>query len=228
MSDLFVEHMRPPSPRRRRSSSSRGTATTTAYRDEQDTDDDGDDVADASDTDADNDGIADDADPDDDNDGILDGDEAAGDRGWVCTDRLCVPLEFTQRSRAHVLAADEPRLETEYPVYRASDGTSIRRTAGVTLLELMAVVMVIGVLAVIAVPSYRQYVLRAQRTEAKSALLQLATNQERFYLASRTYGTVANLVRPICYPAPKGPSAALIESRSRSPTRPRTRPRPRR
>jgi type IV pilus assembly protein PilE len=68
------------------------------------------------------------------------------------------------------------------------------RMLGVTLLELMAVVLVIGVLGVIAVPSYRQYVMRAHRTEAKTALLQLQTNQERYYLANRTYGTVAQLV----------------------------------
>ncbi len=68
-----------------------------------------------------------------------------------------------------------------------------RRMAGVTLLELMAVVMVIGVLGVIAMPSYRQYVMRAQRTDAKTALLRLQTNQERFYLANRTYGGTANL-----------------------------------
>jgi type IV pilus assembly protein PilE len=64
---------------------------------------------------------------------------------------------------------------------------------GITLLELMAVVMVIGILGIIALPSYRQYVMRAQRTEAKAALLQLATNQERYYLANRSYGTVAQL-----------------------------------
>lgn len=62
-----------------------------------------------------------------------------------------------------------------------------RSMLGVTLLELMAVVMVIGVLGVIALPSYRQYVMRAQRTEAKNALLRLQVNQERFYLANRTY-----------------------------------------
>ena len=65
--------------------------------------------------------------------------------------------------------------------------------AGVTLLELMAVVMVIGILGMIAMPSYRQYVMRAQRTEAKTALLRLQTNQERFYLANRTYGGNASL-----------------------------------
>ena len=65
---------------------------------------------------------------------------------------------------------------------------------GITLLELMTVVVVIGILAAIAIPSYRQYVMRAHRAEAKAALLQLAANQERFYLANRTYGTLDNLI----------------------------------
>jgi type IV pilus assembly protein PilE len=65
--------------------------------------------------------------------------------------------------------------------------TAKRRQHGMTLLELMVVVVVIGALGVIAVPSYRQYVMRAQRTEAKTALLRLQTNQERFYLANRVY-----------------------------------------
>ena len=82
-------------------------------------------------------------------------------------------------------------------------GTAAARRGmlGVTLLELMVVVVVVGVLAMIAVPSYRQYVQRAQRTEAKNALLQLQTNQERFYLANRTYGTVAQLVAANLLPA---------------------------
>jgi type IV pilus assembly protein PilE len=78
-------------------------------------------------------------------------------------------------------------------VQRTSSSDSRRRIVGVTLLELMAVVMVIGILGVIAMPGYRQYVMRAHRTDAKSALLQLATNQERFYLANRTYGTILQL-----------------------------------
>lgn len=77
---------------------------------------------------------------------------------------------------------------------RGGTGVVLRsRVLGITLLELMAVIMVIGILGVIALPSYRQYVMRAQRTEAKSFLLQLATNQERFYLANQRYGTVAEL-----------------------------------
>jgi len=58
---------------------------------------------------------------------------------------------------------------------------------GVTLTELMIVVVIIGILAAIAYPNYRQYAARAKRNEAKAALLQIATNQERFYLQNNTY-----------------------------------------
>jgi len=58
---------------------------------------------------------------------------------------------------------------------------------GVTLMELMIVVVIIGILAAIAYPSYRDVVARTKRVEAKSALLQIATNQERFYLQNNSY-----------------------------------------
>ena len=54
-------------------------------------------------------------------------------------------------------------------------------------MELMIVVVIIGILTAIAYPSYRQFVTKAKRTEAKSALLQIATMQERFYLQNSTY-----------------------------------------
>jgi type IV pilus assembly protein PilE len=56
-----------------------------------------------------------------------------------------------------------------------------------TLIELLIVVVVISVLFSIAVPSYRQYVLRSHRVEAKAALLNLAAAQEKFYLQNNTY-----------------------------------------
>ena len=58
---------------------------------------------------------------------------------------------------------------------------------GVTLTELMIVVVIIGILAAIAYPNYRAYAARAKRNEAKAALLQIATNQERFYLQNNSY-----------------------------------------
>lgn len=62
---------------------------------------------------------------------------------------------------------------------------------GFTLIELVVVVVIIGILGVIGLPSYRAYMLRSQRTEAKDALVRLASNQERFYLQNSTY--TANL-----------------------------------
>jgi type IV pilus assembly protein PilE len=59
----------------------------------------------------------------------------------------------------------------------------------VTLLELMAVVVILGILASIAVPSYRSYIMRAQRSEATAMLLRVAAAQEKFYLQNNTYTT---------------------------------------
>jgi type IV pilus assembly protein PilE len=60
---------------------------------------------------------------------------------------------------------------------------------GMTLMELMIVVVIIGILAALSYPSYRSYVAKAKRNEAKAALLQIATLQERFYLQNNTYTT---------------------------------------
>lgn len=62
-----------------------------------------------------------------------------------------------------------------------------KKMRGVTLIELMIVVIVLGILAVVAYPNYRDFASRAKRNEAKAALLQIATNQERFYLNNQAY-----------------------------------------
>lgn len=62
-----------------------------------------------------------------------------------------------------------------------------KRMRGVTLIELMIVVIIVGILATVAYPSYRDFAARGKRNEAKAALLQIATNQERFYLNNNTY-----------------------------------------
>jgi type IV pilus assembly protein PilE len=57
-----------------------------------------------------------------------------------------------------------------------------RRSArsGFTLIELMIVVVVVAILAVLVLPSYQGYVMKARRTDAKAALTTAAQSLERF------------------------------------------------
>ncbi|CAG2127551.1 type IV pilin protein [Cupriavidus plantarum] len=92
----------------------------------------------------------------------------------------------------------------------------IRRPAGArgfTLIELMITVMIIGVLATIAIPSYQQYVQRARRTEAKSAMMRIMGAQERFFTVNNTYTqdpTALNF--PVCTGANTTGSADSCEA----------------
>ena len=61
------------------------------------------------------------------------------------------------------------------------------KSRGFTLIELMAVVVVIGILAAIAYPSYEQYVIRANRSAAQQLMLGIASRQEQYILDARTY-----------------------------------------
>lgn len=58
---------------------------------------------------------------------------------------------------------------------------------GVTLIELMIAVAIMGILASIAYPSYTSYVSKSNRTEAMRELVRIANLQEQFFMDNRTY-----------------------------------------
>lgn len=62
-----------------------------------------------------------------------------------------------------------------------------KRNAGITLMELLVVVTVIGVLAAIAIPSYRGYTMRASRADGKAALLAVSGQLERCFTRFNAY-----------------------------------------
>ncbi len=62
-----------------------------------------------------------------------------------------------------------------------------REAPGVTAIELVVVLAIGGILASLSVPAYRAHVLRANRGEARAALLSLATAEEKFYLQCNEY-----------------------------------------
>jgi type IV pilus assembly protein PilE len=63
------------------------------------------------------------------------------------------------------------------------------RSGGFTLIELMVTVAIVAILATIAVTTYSNQVLKSRRTEAKSALLDLAGREERLFSTTNAYSS---------------------------------------
>ncbi|WP_019623734.1 type IV pilin protein [Thioalkalivibrio thiocyanoxidans] len=70
-----------------------------------------------------------------------------------------------------------------------------RRMAGFTLIEVMIVVVVIGILAAIAYPSYQNHILKSQRADAHDALLRIQLEQERYRANNPRYADNSQLTQ---------------------------------
>ncbi|WP_435606141.1 type IV pilin protein [Pseudomonas knackmussii] len=63
----------------------------------------------------------------------------------------------------------------------------MQKETGFTLLELMMAIVIVGILAAIALPSYQAYVRRAACEDAKGVLVGAANLMERFRAQNNTY-----------------------------------------
>lgn len=66
------------------------------------------------------------------------------------------------------------------------------RAAGFTLIELMITVVVATILCSIAIPTYLHQLRESRRTDARSALLDLAAREERYFATNNKYSSTAS------------------------------------
>lgn len=64
-----------------------------------------------------------------------------------------------------------------------------KRNRGFTLIDVMIALAIIGILLMIAFPSYRAYLVRSSRLSAQSELVALANAQEKIFLNSNAYSS---------------------------------------
>lgn len=63
----------------------------------------------------------------------------------------------------------------------------MRGARGFTLIELMITVVVVGILAAIAYPSYQTYMKKSRRSDAQQMMLAISVRQAQYLLDARAY-----------------------------------------
>ena len=66
----------------------------------------------------------------------------------------------------------------------------VNNQAGFTLIEIMTVVVIIGILAAIAYPSYRDSVRKSHRSSAQAFMMEIAEREQQVFVDSRSYVAV--------------------------------------
>ena len=95
-----------------------------------------------------------------------------------------------------------------------------RRSAsvGFTLIEVMITVAIIGILAMVALPSYRDYILRGHLVDASNGLATIRAQMERHFQDNRSYATVGTFTTPCAAAAATRTFNLFVVSCSGTPT----------
>jgi type IV pilus assembly protein PilE len=68
-----------------------------------------------------------------------------------------------------------------------------KRQSGFSLLELMIVLVIVGILASIAIPSYRDSIRKSNRRAAQAVLMDIANRERQYFIANRAYADETEL-----------------------------------
>ncbi len=77
-----------------------------------------------------------------------------------------------------------------------------RRERGFTLIELMVAVVIVSILAAIAYPSYKSYILKGHRASAQALLMDAAQREQQYFLDNRAYAPDLNTLFGTTTPVP--------------------------
>lgn len=78
---------------------------------------------------------------------------------------------------------------------RTKTTSAVKNAAGFTLMELMITILIVSILTMVALGSYRNQVVRSDRAAAQGFLLELANRQERYLLDNRSYAIGTDAVK---------------------------------
>jgi len=69
----------------------------------------------------------------------------------------------------------------------------MKKSKGFTLIELVIVMVIVGILASIAIPTYRESIRKSNRRAAQAAMMEIANRERQWFVANRAIATKAEL-----------------------------------